>query len=262
MLPREEWLADAQHLAIGASNRVYHGAEHRRNLVVWNKQDRWECWCHACNDGAVVFKEHVQMRPQEPPPPVLHTAPTLLLAPDLPDIHKHLHEKGVSLTLLRDFNPQYSPTDKRIVLQSGGTMLGRDMTGRSPMKWCHYYGPRFFLAGSTGTLVLTEDVYSAIKIKYYANQDPRVQTLGGVQALACMGTGLGAPQRAALMQSSACIRWFDPDAAGQKADTLYSRACRAFGIPSAQARNTRACDPKNHTPQEIKDIVYAALCTL
>ena len=28
MLPREEWLPDAQALPVGRSERVYHGAEH------------------------------------------------------------------------------------------------------------------------------------------------------------------------------------------------------------------------------------------
>ena len=36
MIPREEWLQDAQALPVGRSERVYHGAEHRQNMLVTN----------------------------------------------------------------------------------------------------------------------------------------------------------------------------------------------------------------------------------
>jgi len=259
MLPPDEWLADAKRLAIGVTDRVYHGAEHRRNLVVRNLVDRWTCWCHACNEGGVVYKEHVRLQPIEPAPPPLSIVPPVLVSADLPDIHKHLHSKGMSLTVLREFQPQYSPTDKRLVLRSNGTILGRDLTGRSPVKWCQYKGSRIFKAGSTGVVVLTEDVYSAIKIYFYGSQDPRIIALGGLQAWACLGTGVSPTHRGALVASaSAVVRWFDSDAAGQKACIAYSRVCRAFGIPTVAAQPVHRVDPKEHKPQEIKDIIYDA----
>ena len=62
MLHKEEWLKDAQALPIGRCNRIYHGAEHRPNLVVWNLEDRWSAYCHACKEGAVVKKDFVKIK--------------------------------------------------------------------------------------------------------------------------------------------------------------------------------------------------------
>ena len=39
MIPMEEWLPDAQALPVGRSERVYHGAEHRQNMLVKNKPE-------------------------------------------------------------------------------------------------------------------------------------------------------------------------------------------------------------------------------
>ena len=39
MIPIEEWLQDAQALPVGRSERVYHGAEHRQNMLVKNKPE-------------------------------------------------------------------------------------------------------------------------------------------------------------------------------------------------------------------------------
>ena len=64
MIPREEWLQDAQALPVGRSERVYHGAEHRQNMLIKNKPDGWSCWCFSCQDGGFVPKEHVRL--QEP----------------------------------------------------------------------------------------------------------------------------------------------------------------------------------------------------
>ena len=70
MIPREEWLQDAQALPVGRSERVYHGAEHRRNMLIKNKPDGWSCWCFSCQDGGFVPKEHVRLQePDEPDVP-------------------------------------------------------------------------------------------------------------------------------------------------------------------------------------------------
>ena len=36
MISMEEWLHDAQALTVGRLERVYHGAEHRQNMLVKN----------------------------------------------------------------------------------------------------------------------------------------------------------------------------------------------------------------------------------
>ena len=253
MLPLDEWLADAQRLPIGGVNRVYHGAEHRRNLVVYNKPDRWEAWCHACNEGGVLFKTHVRAV-DEPPPPILQSVPSVLTAPDIPDVIKHLQSKGVSLPVLREFKPQYSPIDKRLVLSSGGMVLGRDITGRSPAKWYNYTNHLVFKAGSSGIIFLTEDVYSAIKI-YYTSRRLGVS----VQAWAILGTRVHAALRTSLVQAGhPVVRWFDADASGRAADTAVHRACRAFGIQTVAAQPPREVDPKMHTYQEIQRVITTA----
>lgn len=75
MIPREEWLQDAQALPVGRSERVYHGAERRQNMLVKNKPDGWACWCFSCQDGGFVPKEHVRLQePDEPDVPEIATA--------------------------------------------------------------------------------------------------------------------------------------------------------------------------------------------
>ena len=61
MLHPDEWLREAKRLPIGRAARVYHGAEHRPNLVVKNLPDRYTCYCHRCHEGGVVLKEFVKV---------------------------------------------------------------------------------------------------------------------------------------------------------------------------------------------------------
>ena len=56
MLDRSEWLAEAQSLMVGASKRVYHGAETRPNLVLRNEPEGWSAYCFSCKQHGYVPK--------------------------------------------------------------------------------------------------------------------------------------------------------------------------------------------------------------
>lgn len=247
MLPPDEWLQDAQRLPVGQHDRVYHGAETRRNLIIWNQPDRWSCYCHACNEGGVIFKEHASLVAPQEAPVVLLKPPTVLESPEIPAVYRHLQAKGVSLQVLKKYNPRFSPIDQRLVLTDGSAVLGRDLTGRAPAKWCNYNHERVFKTCSHHgrLLVLTEDVYSATKIHHYSSE----------AAMALMGTRLHKGCLRILSECSAVLGWFDPDAAGAKATQAVRNGCRAVGIPFVQTTGLRAVDPKMHTPYEIQEVL-------
>lgn len=248
MLPPDEWLQDAQRLSVGQHDRVYHGAEHRRNMVVWNKPDCWSCYCHACNEGGIVYKEHASLVQVPEPPVVLLKPPTVLESPEIPQVYKHLQEKGVSLTILRKYKPQFSPIDKRLVLTDGSAVLGRDLTGRAPAKWCNYNMQRVFKTCSHHgkLLVLTEDVYSAAKIQYYYPE---------VSSMALMGTRLHRECIQLLTATTGVCAWFDADTAGRSATQAVRLACRAIGVPFVTTSGIRAVDPKLHVAHEIQEVL-------
>ncbi|QGH73763.1 DNA primase [Vibrio phage vB_VhaP_VH-5] len=249
----------AKRVPVGQHRRHYHGAEKRPNLVVWNNQDSWSCWCHACNEGGKVTKEVLQ--------PVTEAAPVFQkylslsdtctlqeLAQEHPQSFKRLvlllHRKGVSTTLLAPYNPLYSLVDDRLVLAFNGRYVGRDVTERHHAKWLVYHNNQhvpmdfvYFPTENKGQnsepIVLTEDVLSAIKVHAYT----------GLSTLWCMGTHVSDAIVTFLITPSTPpkhpVLAFDGDDAGRKATRTAQKRLGLRGKEFSTVTIPEGLDPKD-----------------
>lgn len=259
-----EWLKDAQAVPVGQQRRIYHGAERRANLVVWNNPDSWSCYCHSCHEGARVFKEVLQKPSAEAAPEFrkyLSSSDCCTLtelARRAPEKYKRLvlllHRKHMSTALLAPWKPLYNLTDDRLVFGFNGAYIGRDVTERNPAKWFKYHSNNpmdyVYLQGKISNghedVVLTEDLFSAIKVRHYT----------GLSTLCCLGTHvsdaivafLTYPRSDRVMYP---ILAFDGDKAGDKAKRVASTRLGIRGIPFSSVRVPDGLDPKDLNHVEL-----------
>lgn len=251
MLDPKEWLKDAKRVAIGGSNRVYHGAERRPNLVVRNLPDKYTAYCHACHEGGVVMKELVKV--QDTPPVVvnrkrddpgqLYSIDVQTPNPNVPikDIVRFLHDKDMSLHTLAALHPMWSPQDQRIVFITPDQVVGRDITGRSPSKWYTYKSANSYnrakpISFNGEHVVLTEDYFSAAKGQHYCADRLFV---------GLMGTTMYSDLTVALCDAAHVTVLLDCDDAGRTAAPTISRTLNLLDIPHTVLFPHEGCDPKN-----------------
>lgn len=260
MLHHEEWLRDAKRVPVGHSRRVRHGAEGRKNLVVYNNPDSWSAWCHACHEGGKVYKEVLEKVDEVTPVykkylPSTGVVPLYKLSKDkFKNLVSLLHDKHMSTELLRKHNPLYSLEDDRLVFKFDGVTIGRDCTGKSGAKWLRYYHDNpsefVYLQGSKlfkgyEPVVLVEDLFSAIKVNHYTE----------LSTLCCLGTNIyDSIIRALLVPlqndvKRLAVLAFDGDDGGMAALRNAIDRCSLRGIPYISIRIPLGLDPKdlNHT---------------
>lgn len=253
MLDTREWLADAKKLPVGRSNRTYHGAERRPNLVVRNEEHQWSAWCHSCGDGGSVKKEFVKVQEVVPVKKVSGCAGFLRSIdfskpdPNVPysQISMFLHKKGMSLMYLMHLQPKWSEQDKRIVLTTQQQVLGRDITETSHSKWYKYSGEYFFVKAQNVPLdgkvvVITEDLFSACKGQFFAGNS--------VVFVSVTGTRIDNVLITELIKAKCVILMLDGDAAGDSGCTAISKTLRLVGIPCSSVRLPDNHDPKDQKP--------------
>lgn len=258
-----EWLSEAQSVPVGRSKRIYHGAEHRPNLVVSNKPDRWTAYCFACKEYAEKRKDFVRiLEEQAPDPKEIYGEPEVfmnLLEPSakwltpISDIAYFLHTKHMSLEWLRPYNPRWDCKRKRLVLDFQGKTIGRDIYGNSRCKWYDYRRATSNQRGlgnnssatdcnpSSTKLVITEDAFSAIKGQC---------AVPNVQFIALMGTTLTNSLETSLLHSQPKMVYLmlDGDEAGRKATIRIMRRLEIFGIACKDV-SPEVGDPKDY-PKE------------
>lgn len=263
-----EWLNDAKKVPVGQSRRVFHGAEKRPNLQVYNNSDSWSAWCYACSEGGKVRKEVLERVVEAPPKfqkylTLSDTCTLQELSTEHPQRFKRLvlllHRKGVSTTLLAPYKPLYSLVDDRLVLAFNGRYVGRDVTERHHAKWLVYHNNQhvpihfvYFPTENKGQnsepVVLTEDVLSAIKVHAYT----------GLSTLWCMGTHVSDAIVSFLITHSAPLKHpilaFDGDAAGDKAKRIASTRLSIRGVDFTAVRVPDNYDPKDLTPLELNKL--------
>lgn len=266
-LPHEEWLNDAKKVPVGQSRRVYHGAEKRPNLQVYNNADSWSSWCYACSLGGKVRKEVLEKVVEAPPEfrKYLSSSDCCTLeqlAVQHPDKFKRLvlllHRKHMSTALLRPYKPLYNLTDDRLVLGWYGAYIGRDCTERHHAKWFKYHNAGVpmdyvYLQGEkTGStqepVILTEDLFSAIKVRHYT----------GYSTLCCLGTHISDAIITFLTRTKYPpyypVLAFDGDAAGRKAKHSASKRLGIRGVEFTAVRVPDNQDPKDLNPLELNDL--------
>ena len=252
MLPEQDWLPLARTLAVGQRTRTQHLHEHRLNLVVANDRDRWWAYCQRCREGAVIQKEHVFLGG---PAQAITAPPSRDLPRDRVRVLGSDYEGAVALFLAsKDMDAAYlpelwvAPSDRRLLLQAeDGTWHGRDISGRSPMKWTHYGSA--FVGAPGATTVVVEDLFSMWKVRYAMRPVLPVSV--------CCTLGAHCADAAALaLKSASLIVWlYDADAAGDDGATSGMRRMRPFGPRQLRARPPDGMDPKNLQIQKIRDLL-------
>lgn len=265
---QSEWLEDAKRVPVGQSRRVYHGAESRPNLQVFNNTDSWSAWCYACGKSGKVYKEVLQR--VDTSAPVFHkylSAADCVTLPELARLHPErykrlvvlLHKKRVSTALLAPYSPVYCLVDERLVFTFKGASIGRDVTERSPSKWLVYYNADpldyVYLQGgitqrTREPIVLTEDLFSAIKVKHYT----------GLSALCCLGTRI----HDSIVQFLTAREFypvlaFDGDEAGYKATRAASKRLGIRDIPFTSVVIPENLDPKDLSHTELLTLFKGVL---
>lgn len=256
-----EWLHLAKKLPVGRTERVYHGAEKRNNLVVKNLTDKYTAWCFACHKGGVHQKEFVKVLDDVRPtnrkagdPGFLRSINLALPDLNIPysDIVMFLHSKHMTLDYIQHLNPQWSAQDKRIVLSTEDQCVGRDITGHSPSKWYKYYGDCSYVRATPAalagkTVVLTEDLFSACKGCYFAPDDWLFISL--------MGTSLYNDLLVQLLQAKEVVMLLDGDDAGRAGTHSVIRALRLVGVPCCTVVVPEDLDPKDMSPEWWRTII-------
>lgn len=267
---RSEWLDEAKRVPVGQSRRVQHGAEGRKNLVVFNNTDSWSAYCHSCKEGGKVLKEYLE--PVDTTAPVYRkyldtrslVHPSALDKAKITNLVLMLHEKRMSLAVLAKHKPMYNTVDDRLVFRFKGVDLGRDCTGRSNAKWLHYHrddpSEYVYLQGKVlkdyEPVVLVEDLFSAIKVNHYTGwstlcclgtriTDEIIRTLSSlVRPIDGSTTGTERVQRVAVAA-------FDGDSAGLAAERSLINRLGLRGLPFRTVRIPTGLDPKDLNPAEL-----------
>ena len=263
MIRSDEWLQDAKRLPVGHSARVYHGAERRPNMVVRNLIDRYVCWCHACNDGAVIKKEVVKLI-NEAPQPKDHKPkdPGSLLPLDtlildkLQHVLGFLHSKDMHLELIKDMHPCVSLKDMRLVFTTPDQVVGRDLSGQSKAKWytytqVHSFNRAAFEVFKDKTCIVTEDYFSALKGQYYAKLMQRQDIL----FVASMGTVLHPDLLLELAKAKQTVMMYDNDEAGVKGTNAALKTLGLLGCSSRYIFPDSGKDPKNMQVQWFEQVL-------
>lgn len=108
-------------------------------------------------------------------------------------------------------------------------------------------GNHCWLRGRSSTLVVVEDILSAIRV-YEA----------GFRAFAAMGTSFSQEALTpALVGCTRAVSWLDPDEAGRKAHGKLRKAFSLWDQPLYRVQSER--DPKAHTKLEIQTYIKEAL---
>lgn len=264
-LPNEEWLRDAQRVPVGQGRRVFHGAEKRPNLQVYNNSDSWSCWCHACGVGAHVPKQVLQAVPEAPPELRKYlSASDCVTLSELARGHSEkfrrlvllLHKKRMSTALIAPYSPVYNLVDDRLVFTFGSNHIGRDCTERHNAKWFKYYSkePLDFLylrgensGGTREPLILVEDLFSAIKVNKYT----------GYSTLWCQGTHVSDAIIGFITYPSRAfypVLAFDGDSAGRKATLVAKKRLDIRGVPYCTVQVPAGLDPKDLNHTELNEL--------
>ena len=260
-----EWLDLAQRVPVGQSRRHFHGAESRPNLVVYNNPTSYSAWCHSCHKSGYKPKDVLQKVTETPVVLQKYLSSTdCCTLPELARLHPQrfkrlvvlLHKKCMSTAVIAPWKPVYNLTDDRLVFTFGGCSIGRDCTERSHAKWFHYYSqkPMDFLYlrgenthGTREPIVLTEDLFSAMKVQQYT----------GLSALCCFGTHVSDAIVGFLTYPSSNyfpILAFDGDSAGWRATRVASKRLGIRGIPYTTVKIKDGYDPKDYTCSELNEL--------
>ncbi len=269
MLPREEWLRQAQQLSIGQKRRIRHTCGNTASLDVYNNDDSWSSWCFRCHDGGRVDKVHqsVLHRVQETNriQPILATTMRFSEATQYEQrrMWTLLCDKGCPPGVIPEELLWYERSVNRLMIRQGDQALGRALDAWRIPKWLAFGAwqgkPMLWqtrtpvkatelAAGAKQAWVTAEDALSAYKI---AKSIEVYWPQCGVGVLATLGTAVTSASLPYMAGTDiACM--YDGDPAGLSGFLAMRKRLNVFGGFTKDARPTKG-DPKNMTLEHIAE---------
>ncbi len=282
-LLREDWLPEAQKLAVGRKHRIFHKPDgsRRANLVIGHEGDRWWAYCQACKTGDAVHKSHVKLTERAPVESTkVETPDDIVSMYDLEPLRRRQLEgflltKGTPGFVLPDWG--YSDKRKRIIIRPEswrdtiGACLGRDITGSSTIKWIVYNrltcawvleAVKSDRPAIRDTLVITEDLLSMYKVKWALHRAHFGMPFNDQFVGTTLGTGISSSMLAELVRNPfhKIVVFYDGDKAGVKGAKTVAHRLQAL-LPATQVYHTTApdgFDPKDMEAQEITNHLHRA----
>lgn len=250
-LCHDHWLAEAKRLPIGRSNRIYHGAERRPNLVIRNLADSYRAYCHSCHEGQVVKKEFVSTLPVAQEELSRDHGKLVglecLIGTDADRIARFLLSKNMTWEMVYK-HCLYSHKDQRLVFKTPTVVIGRDITERSKAKWVRYKGDKSYASpiqftGITkvGNITLVEDYLSVLKGYHYINQE----RLYGNGIISMQGTEIKPELTEILLRADHVTLCFDNDAAGIAGARKAAQQLDLLGVSNSTIFPDVNKDPKD-----------------
>ena len=256
-LHREDWLKQAQSIAVGRKQRVRHGFEASAAMDVYNNEDSWSAYCHRCHISGRVMKEHQSVRRIIVEPDRI--APVLATTIPLNDASPYEQKQAWDLLIRKGCPPQvipeevlwYDRTVRRIMLRSGPLALGRALDPNRTPKWLPYgawHGlPMVWTTRQgAGAMVLVEDALSGYKVAKAISTFAPESSLSVVATLGTIITDRFLP----YVRGRTIVCMYDGDPAGLAGYNTMQRRLRVWGSPVVDRRPIKG-DPKNNDLAEI-----------
>lgn len=254
-LHRDDWLKQAQRLAVGQKKRVRHGFEATAALDVYNNADSWSAYCHRCHEAGRVMKVHQSiLRPVQEPDRVAPVPATVMRFADATQYEQQrmwrlLCDKGCPPGVIPEELLWYERSVNRLMLLQGDQCLGRSLDKWRTPKWLPYgawFGkpmvwPTRSTTTSAGVTVLVEDALSGYKVAKAIELYAPASSVGVIATLGTRITDAFLPHVA----GSTILCMYDGDAAGLDGYQAMRKRLRVWGAPVVDLR-PEVGDPKNN----------------
>jgi hypothetical protein len=265
MLDPATFLSEAQALPLGGRRRVDHICGGGRTMIINHKPDGWSAYCWRCSDKGWVpaptpsleeriarlkAKETIDAAAEADPRPPLPAN----FDPSTWPLYARvwLYKAGLTNDRIRDVGAYYHERLDRVVLPvvEAGRLAYWQARGFDKDRPKYINPPidktgLFARYGSSGPIVLTEDILSAYRVGAVA------------RGYAIMGTALSDRQVSQLLTANSSIAaWFDPDGPGRRASAKVRKALALAGVACRDVRGDR--DPKLYSEEEIRTHIYGS----
>ena len=257
------WLEVAKRLPAGHKTRMDCdcGSSSGNTLLVSHNAKGYSCYCFSCGEqdfehkGVLSLTERKELQELNDQTKVRITSVELPedCAKDFPlEARLWLYSAGITPHKAVEVGIRYSPSYKRVVLpvyNPQGDVTWYQMRAVFPGQTPKYHQPSaerdtvMYLSHpqvATGTIVVTEDIVSAIRV-------------GEVTpAASLLGTKITTAQAAYLGQFDKVLVWLDNDRAGIQGAAKVRKALELL----TETRNiTSELDPKKYSSVQIEEII-------
>lgn len=257
------WLEVAKKLPRGGKERLVHGCNTDKSLIVSHGTQGYNAYCFRC--GNVGFEPHgfrtlaelEEIRRIDAHAYEIAKASTIILPPKEGEMPNEgilwLARAGLSLTRATSVGIYWSEPIKRVVIPvySKGKLVywqARGVLGDHPAKYINPSVDRssiLYWCSPSKTckdsrIVITEDIMSAIRVGKH------------ITTASLMGTKTSSSQLTQITAYNQVTIWLDPDSAGEEGAYKLKKAA---SLLSTVDIITSKVDPKNLSDSEIRTIL-------